>query len=149
MGDAGLSFHNSGRTERVDVPVETIEGREWWLWGFAVVVTLALTLAIAALLYPGWTTEAGGDGSALRDWVRGLAALVLLFDLYTVYQHLQLSRMRRQLTQRNRLFQLITENAADMIAVVDIEGRRLYHSPSYQKILGYSAQELEGTCGLD
>lgn len=25
----------------------------------------------------------------LREWVRGLAALVLLFDFYTIYQHLQ------------------------------------------------------------
>jgi hypothetical protein len=28
-----------------------IEGREWWLWGFAVAVTLVLTLGILALTY--------------------------------------------------------------------------------------------------
>jgi PAS domain S-box-containing protein len=128
---------------------ENIEGREWWLWGFAVLVTLVLTLGIVALVFPGLNLVSGSEWADLKDWVRGLAALVLLFDLYTVYQHLQLSRMRRQLAERNELFRLITENAADLIAVVDAEGRRLYNSPAYQKILGYSSEELKATRGLD
>lgn len=128
---------------------ETIEGREWWLWGFAVLVTLVLTFAIVALVLPGLNLTADMQWSELKDWVRGLAALVLLFDLYTVYQHLQLTRMRRQLAARNHLFQLITENAADMIAVVDAKGRRLYNSPAYQKVLGYSPEELRLTNGLE
>jgi PAS domain-containing protein len=82
---------------------------------------------------------------SLKEWVRGLAALVLLFDIYTVYQHLQLQRMRRHLAQRDRLFQLISENAADMIAVVDKKGQRLYNSPAYEKILGYSQSDLAAT----
>jgi PAS domain S-box-containing protein len=67
---------------------------------------------------------------------------VLLFDIYTVYQQLQLQRIRRELTQRNQLFEVITENAADMIAVVDCAGNRLYNSPAYQKVLGYSSEDL-------
>src|SRR4029077_9799127 len=82
---------------------------------------------------------------SLREWVRGLAALVLLFDIYTIYQHLQLQGMRRKLAERDRLFQLISENAADMIAVVDGNGNRLYNSPSYQKVLGYSREEMAGS----
>ncbi len=133
----------------VSLQAKQIEGREWWLWGFVVLVTLALTLAIAALIYPGLNLAAGNEWFEAKEWVRGLAALVLLFDLYSIYQHLQLSHMRRQLAERNELFQLITENAADMIAVVDLEGRRLYNSPAYQKILGYSAEELQSTRGVD
>src|SRR5437667_4379971 len=109
-----------------------IEGREWWLWGFAVAVTLALTTCIVFLtLSVDNTALQGSYRSDLREWVRGLAALVLLFDIYTMYQHLQLQRVRRQLAERDELFQLITENAADMIAVVDSAGRRLYNSPAY------------------
>jgi PAS domain S-box-containing protein len=74
---------------------------------------------------------------------------VLLFDFYTIYQHFQLQRIRRQLAERDQLFQLISENAADMIALVDSEGRRLYNSPSYQKILGYSPEELQSTSSID
>ena len=32
--------------EAIPIRMRRIEGREWWLWGFAVAVTLALTLGI-------------------------------------------------------------------------------------------------------
>ena len=126
-----------------------LEGREWWLWGFAVAVTIALTAAIVLLTF---SNEYAGDAQEwfdLKEWVRGLAALVLLFDIYTVYQHLQLQRIRQRLAERDELFQLITENAADMIAVVDASGRRLYNSPAYQKTLGYSPEDLGSSSSID
>ncbi len=123
-----------------------VEGREWWLWGFAVSVTLVLTFGILSLTFPGFHLPTDHIYVlSLREWVRGLAALVLLFDIYTVYQHLQLQRMRRKLAERDRLFQLISENAADMIAVVDSNGNRLYNSPAYKKILGYNQDDLAGS----
>jgi len=123
-----------------------VEGREWWLWGFAVIVTLVLTFGILSLTFPGFHLPTDGIYAlSLKEWVRGLVALVLLFDIYTVYQHMLLQRVRRQLAENNRLFQLISENAADMIAVVDTDGHRLYNSPSYQRILGYSPEELAAT----
>src|SRR5579863_8559316 len=98
-----------------------IEGREWWLWGSAVAVTLVLTFGILSLTFPGLPQPADSMSFLnLREWVRGLAALVLLFNIYTVYQHMQWQRIRRQLAEREQIFQLITENAADMIAVVDL-----------------------------
>ncbi len=50
--------------------------------------------------------------------------------------------------EREELFRLITESAADMIAVVDTSGRRLYNSPSYEQILGYTPEELSGTTAM-
>ncbi|HEV2732427.1 MAG TPA: PAS domain S-box protein, partial [Terriglobales bacterium] len=127
-----------------------IENREWWLWAFAVTVTLALTAGIVFLAFFGDRAETNAFYWAdLRDWVRGLAAFVVLFDIYTMYQHLQLQRVRRQLAERDQLFQLITENAADMIAVVDSNGGRLYNSPAYEKVLGYSAEELSSGSSID
>src|SRR5436305_2670899 len=130
--------------------IHQIEGREWWLWGFAVIVTLALTAGIIFLTFfdhaPGISVQYWTD---LKDWVRGLAALVLIFDIYTIYQHMQLQRVRRQLADRDELFQLITENAADLIAVVDSAGNRLYNSPAYSKVLGYSDAELSTTSAID
>jgi diguanylate cyclase (GGDEF)-like protein/PAS domain S-box-containing protein len=127
-----------------------IESREWWLWGFAVIVTLSLTVGIVFLTFfdhgSGISAQYWTD---LKDWVRGLAALVLIFDIYTMYQHMQLQRVRRQLADRDELFQLITENAADLIAVVDSAGNRLYNSPAYSKVLGYSDEELSTTSAID
>jgi diguanylate cyclase (GGDEF)-like protein/PAS domain S-box-containing protein len=129
-------------TERIP-RIRQIEGREWWLWGFAVLVTLVLTLGILSLTFPGFHLPTDKTYAiTLREWVRALAALVLLFDVYTIYQHLQLQRVRRQLAERDRLFQLISENAADMIALVDRNGNRLYNSPAYSKVLGYSQEDL-------
>jgi PAS domain S-box-containing protein len=127
-----------------------LEGREWWLWGFAVTVTLLLTAGIVFLTFFGGHSENNSAyWSNLQEWVRGLAALVLLFHIYTLYQNFQLQGVRRQLAERDELFQLITENAADMIAVVDNSGRRLYNSPAYQKVLGYSVEELSHSSSFD
>jgi PAS domain S-box-containing protein len=136
--------------EAIPTEMRRIDGREWWLWGFAVAVTLALTLGIISFTFPWLNRET--DASYwfdLREWVRGLAALVLLFDFYVVHQHLQLHRIRRQLAERDQLFQLISENAADMIALVDSDGRRLYNSPAYLKVLGYSPEDLKATSSIE
>ncbi|HYX70472.1 MAG TPA: diguanylate cyclase, partial [Terriglobales bacterium] len=132
------------RAEQAALKLRKIEGREWWLWAVAAVVTLVLTLGIVSFTVPWFhiSPEATWYWAGLRDWMRGLTALVLLFDIYTGYQHFQLYRTRRQLFEQSQLFQLISENAADMIAVEDREGRPLYHSPSFEKVLGYSPHEL-------
>ncbi len=136
--------------DEIPIEVSRIEGHEWWLWWFAIAVTLALTFGIISFTFPwfkrDWEVSYWGD---LREWVRGLTALVLLFDLYAIYQHMQLQRIRRQLAERDQLFKLVSENAADMIALVDREGRRLYNSPSYEKILGYSPAELRATSSIE
>ncbi len=127
-----------------------VEGREWWLWGFATAVTLVLTGGIISLAFH--SPDPTGSSvyfQTLKEWVRGLTALVLLFDVYTIYQHLQLQRVRRTLGEQEQLFHVITESVADMIAVVDRAGHRLYNSPSYQKILGYTSEELVKSSSME
>ena len=137
-------------SETIPIQRWQIEGREWWLWGFAVIVTLVLTLGIVSLTFFQVHPQTEGSyWSDLKEWVRGLTCVILLFDIYTLYQHLQLQRIRRRLAERDLLFQLITENAADMIAVVDSTGRRIYNSPAYQRILGYSTEDLKATSSLE
>ncbi len=151
-GRAAVSDNSHCGSSTVHTVFQTsyVEGREWWLWGLAIAVTLVLTFGILSLTFPGFHLATDDVHSqTLKDWVRGLAALVLLFDVYTVYQHLQLQRIRRHFAEREKLFQLITENAADMIAVVDGNGRRLYNSPAYQKILGYTPDELATTSSIE
>jgi PAS domain S-box-containing protein len=150
MDQPDWQFNLGGKPERAPAQLRQIEGREWWLWGFAVAVTLLLTFVIVTFTFPWFHAAVGVEyWKDLQDWVRGLAALVLLFDIYTVYQHLQLHRIRKQLAEHGQLFRLISENAADMIALVDANGRRLYNSPAYQKVLGYTAEELQQTSALD
>jgi len=123
-----------------------MEHREWWLWSAAVTVTLLLAGGLVSFLLPG--LEAGKSIQSfllLPQLVRSLLGLVLIFDIYTLYQQLQIQRIRRELVQREELFRLISENAADLIAVVDLHGNRLYNSLSYEKVLGYSPEELSAS----
>src|SRR5271170_2757776 len=74
-----------------------------------------------------------------------LAALVALVG----YQRFRFNETQRQSKMREELFQIVAENAADMIALVDMKGRRLYNSPAYKKILGYSPAELGETSAFE
>jgi two-component system, cell cycle sensor histidine kinase and response regulator CckA len=53
------------------------------------------------------------------------------------------------LAQREARFRSLIENAHDLITVVDAEGVIRYHSPSLERLLGCSAQELTGRSGRE
>src|SRR5579862_2357897 len=144
--DRASPEHSNSLRDRLRI----IERRDWMLWACAVLITLLLSAGIASFEFPAvhfYRPEF--DFSPIGDTVLGLVGMVLLFDIYTVYQHFQIQGVRKQLLEREEIFRLITENAADMIAVVDAKGRRLYNSPSYKKILGYNPDELRGTTATD
>lgn len=77
-------------------------------------------------------------------WI-AVSALTLL----ALLQQFRIYHERRRSQNRDELFQIVTENAADMIALVDMKGRRIYNSPAYKKILGYSAAELGETSAFE
>jgi two-component system cell cycle sensor histidine kinase/response regulator CckA len=142
----------AGTAGRPELPhtMSAVERRDWWLWFAAVFISLLLTAAIVSFALPTlhmrWPAL---NAAPIGDTVLGLVGLVLLFDIYALYQHFQIQGVRKQLIVRDELFRLITENAADMIAVVDADGRRLYNSPSYERILGYTSQDMESATSFD
>ena len=142
---------NSKSRKTLSAHFHKIEKREWGLWSAAVAVTLLLTAGLASFMLPGVGKGIGDEPTflSLPQIVRGLLGLVLIFDIYTLYQQLQIQRIRHKLIQREELFRLISENAADMIAVVDMQGNRIYNSDSYQKILGYSPEELSSSSAFE
>lgn len=143
-------FHRRIAQEPARHSWRRVEHRQWWLSSSGILVSLALTLGIASFLLsafvPGLQSYNSLDANLV---VRTLIGLVLLFDVYVVFQQVQIYRFRKQIAEREELFHLIGENAADMIAVVDVNGRRLYNSPSYYKLLGYSAEELGSTSSFE
>jgi two-component system, cell cycle sensor histidine kinase and response regulator CckA len=126
--------------------IKRIERREWWLWATAVAVTLLLTLGILSFLPVFLQSKESSESIfLLKQAMWGLLAIVLLFNVYTVSQQIQIQRMRRRSFEREELFQLISENVADMIAVVDMDGNRIYNSKSYGRVLGYDENELKNS----
>src|ERR1700757_776132 len=80
------------------------------------------------------------------DWFwipQGVLVVVALYQQFRIYS------IRREAKKNEELFQIVTENAADMIALVDVKGRRLYNSPAYKRILGYSPTELGETSSFE
>jgi PAS domain S-box-containing protein len=127
-----------------------VEQKQWWLSFSGVLVTLLLTVGIVSLsltIYilqrPLW------DALNIHLAMRGLVGTVFLFVVYVVYQQLQIHRFRLRVLAQEELFGLIGENAADMIAVVTVQGERLYNSPSYEKLLGYTPEDLEKTSAYE
>jgi two-component system, cell cycle sensor histidine kinase and response regulator CckA len=141
---------NAFSSGKISLGIHKIERREWWLWITAIVITLLLTAGILSFALPSLPfSVVKFDPGELTTAVRGLVAMVLLFDIYTIYQQLQIYRIRRRLAEREELFRLISENAADMIALVDAKGQRLYNSPAYLRILGRSPKELKDSPSLE
>jgi len=138
------SLHSALSSNSVYRRLRQIEKREWWLWACAVLVTLLLSAALASFLFvsSGHLSD-GFETILVHPAIRGVVALVLLFDIYTVYQQWQIVNIRHQVLAQEKLFRLISENAGDMIALVDVEGHRLYNSPSYYRTLGYSEDDLK------
>ena len=82
----------------------------------------------------------------LHEWywfAFGSLTLVVMYQQFLLFKH------QRDNRKREELFQIVTENAADMIALVDVKGHRLYNSPAYKRILGYSAAELGETSAFE
>jgi len=76
-----------------------VDKREWWLWSSAISVTLLLALGIASFAVP--VLLSGVDSFyafSLDHTVRGLFGLVLVFNIYIVYEQLQINRIRREFT---------------------------------------------------
>lgn len=53
-------------------------------------------------------------------------------------------RAEAMLIQREKYFRAVTENALDIVSLLDHEGNFTYNSPSIQHLLGYDPQELIG-----
>lgn len=126
------------------------ERRQWWLSFSGIAVTLILTVGIVSFSLAIYILQRNfWDELNIHIMMRALVGIVLLFVVYVIYQQYQIHRFRMHLVAQDELFALIGENAADMIAVVTVDGRRLYNSPSYEKVLGYSAEELERTSSYE
>jgi two-component system cell cycle sensor histidine kinase/response regulator CckA len=110
----------------------------------APISVLLVTLAVALCTYIALWLERD-----VADWQRwaicALLGLLLVLDIVVILQRVRDRLIHKQWFDELMLSRMIQENAADMIAVVDVTGKRLYNSPSYQKVLGYTTEELETT----
>ena len=93
----------------------------------------------------GWVLIAGFNVSPQTDLLVtslclvGLSVYVLGLGNTLFAQTRKLRTTRAALRKSEEEYRLITENAGDLIAMLDVEGRWLYSSPSYRRLLAEEA----------
>jgi diguanylate cyclase (GGDEF)-like protein len=78
-----------------------IDRRDWWVRSYSIFVILLLTFAVISLTLP--TILSGGEtffNIKLTEAVFGLITLIVLFNIYTIYQEILIKRLRRQLLEK-------------------------------------------------
>jgi diguanylate cyclase (GGDEF)-like protein len=128
-------------TQQISSDMRRIARRQWSLWSCCVMVTVLLALGIASFAFPGLLSQAEQSASfLLTSAVRGLIGLVLLFNVYTVYQQLQIHRIHQQLTRQVEALgkvEVRTEEVYKLAALDPLTG--LYNRRSGEQRL---AQEM-------
>src|ERR1700688_1812032 len=96
-----LELSSSQNLTDIREQLKKLERRDWWLWSLAVIVMLLLTVAVVSLSFPDLVAPQDEFFQfSLNQAVRGLVGLVLLFNTYTVYQHVMMKRARHLLTKQ-------------------------------------------------
>ena len=86
--------------EHIGATVRRMDTRQWWLWCSAMLVTLLAMAGIAAFALPSFLSQFTSFHSFLfNDAVRGLLSLVVLFNIYVIYEQMQINRIRKQVAE--------------------------------------------------
>jgi len=83
--------------DQVFASMGQIDRREWWLWSSAISVMLLLAVGIISFALPALLSGFDSFHALFLDHaVRGLFGLVLVFDIYVVYEQIQINRIRQE-----------------------------------------------------
>jgi diguanylate cyclase (GGDEF)-like protein len=112
------------RDQELAQELRKIEKRDWWVWGYSIFVMLLLTFGIISLTLPA-LYEGAQTILKIRmtEAVFGLIALVVLFNIYTVYQQILIKRLRRQLAEKQGHSDIL-RNLAMMDPLTGLYNRR-------------------------
>jgi len=88
-------------TAQIQATMRYVGQRQRWLWSYAIVVTILLTVAIASFGFPGLLTQTEAYFPFNFNLaVSALVGLVLVFNVYSVYQQLQIHRVQAELSRQ-------------------------------------------------
>ncbi|MFA7282454.1 MAG: PAS domain S-box protein [Sterolibacterium sp.] len=98
--------------------------------------------AVGWIVIGGFHASPETDPSVTSLCLIGLAVYVLGLGNIVFAQNSKLRATRAALRKSEEDYRLITENAGDLIAMLDADGRWVYTSPSYRRLL--SEEALQG-----
>jgi len=95
--------------------------------------------ALGWIMVGGFHAAPETDASVTSLCLIGLSVYVLGLGNIVFAQNSKLRATRAALRKSEEDYRLITENAGDLIAMLDADGRWVYTSPSYRRLLGEEA----------
>jgi len=108
--------------EQIQATIQGVVRRQWWLWSSGVLVTLLLVLGIASFAFPGLLSEQKEFYTFnLNLAVRGLVGLVLLFNIYAVYQQLQIHRIQSDLKKQLGAFGKLEDRTEQVYKIAALD----------------------------
>jgi diguanylate cyclase (GGDEF)-like protein len=108
---------------QVQATMQSVASVQWWMWSSAFLVTLLLTLGIASFAFPGLLSEQNEFYTFnLNLAIRGLVGLVLLFNIYTVYQQLQIHRLQSAFKKQISAFDKLEDRTEQVYKIAALDG---------------------------
>ncbi|MGB9463698.1 MAG: GGDEF domain-containing protein [Candidatus Acidiferrum sp.] len=102
----------SASDQEIAENLRKLEKRDWWVWANSILVMLLLTGALISFALPSLMQ---GATTVLKikvtEAIFGLVALVVLFNVYTIYQQVLIKRLRRQLAEKQHHSMILRELA--------------------------------------
>jgi diguanylate cyclase (GGDEF)-like protein len=78
-----------------------LQRREWWIWGFSMLVLIALTAGIISLSISQVVQQRNTVlGANIFQTVLGLICLIALFIIYLTYEKVLINRLRLEIAER-------------------------------------------------
>ena len=105
------------RNQQIDRDLKSLGWYDWSLWGLALIIILAMTATLAAVLASRQDPSDSFFQLTMGQSIRGLLGLVLLFTLYTFYQQLQLRKTRFRLSRQMQVAAQQHERAERLLAL--------------------------------
>ena len=123
MDDAMLQTPSPGPPlGHIQATMRNVVRRQWWLSSSGVLVTLILTLGIGSFAFPGLLSQSEEFYTLnLNLAVRGLVGLVLLFNLYTIYQQSQIHKIQRDLKQQIGAFDRLEDRTEQVYKIAALD----------------------------
>ncbi|MCM3570575.1 EAL domain-containing protein [Neobacillus mesonae] len=84
--------------------------------------------------------------TSLRPVLRGGQAVEVIGSSVDITKRI---KAEEALKMNEAKYRLIAENMSDLIRIIDANGALLYASPSHEKIVGFTSDEIEGTDVFD
>ena len=120
----GLEALTTARKQRPETPFLLVSG------------TIGEQAAIESL-------KGGATDYVLKLWPERLVPAILR-AVREAEERRQRKQMETELVRREKYFRTLTENALDILTVLNREGLYLYNSPSLKRVLGYGPAEMAG-----